>query len=47
VVILRMRLQVLGQVVDALGQHSDLNLGGTCVAFVGSVLLHNRGFFFG
>ena len=47
VVILRMILQVSGQVVDALGQDSNLNLGGTGIALVGSILLHNGGFLFG
>lgn len=31
-------LEVLGQVRDTLGEDSDLNLGGTGVALVGSVL---------
>ena len=37
--VLLVGLQVHGQVVDAGGQDSDLNLGRTCVSFVGGVLL--------
>ena len=47
VVILGMILQVIGQVVDAIGQNSNLNLGGTSIALVGSILLHDSGFLFG
>ena len=38
--------QVIGQLVDAGSQDSDLNLGGTGVAFVGCVLQDNLGLFF-
>ena len=39
--ILLVSLEVLGQVSDAVGQNSNLYLGRTCVALVGSVLLDN------
>ena len=38
--VLLVSLEVYGQVVDAGGQNSDLNLGRTCVSFVGSVLFN-------
>ena len=41
VVILVVSLEVLGQIVDSVSQKRDLNLGRTCVALVGSVLLDN------
>ena len=34
-------LEVCVEVVDAVCENSDLNLGRTCVAFVSSVLLNN------
>ncbi len=37
--VLLVSLEVLGQVSDAVGQNSNLYLGRTCVALVGSVLL--------
>ena len=47
VMVLLVFLQMFVQVVDSVGQNCDLNFGGTGVAFVGSVLLHNSGFLFG
>ena len=41
VVILVVRLQVLGQSVDAIGKDRDLNLRGSGVALMGGVLLDN------
>ena len=38
-VVLRMALEMLGQVADALGQDRDLGLGGAGVAFLAGVLL--------
>ncbi len=38
VVVLHVGLQVLGQVVDAVGQNSDLNFGGTGVTLVDGIL---------
>ena len=46
VMILLVDLEVLCQVVDALGQQRDLNLGRTCIALVSSILLHDSSFFF-
>lgn len=46
VVILRMLLQVLGELMDALGQNGDLDLGGTGVALMRSIGLDNDGFLF-
>ena len=43
--VLLVGLQVRGQVSDAGGQDSDLNLGRTRVSFVGSVLLDQRDLF--
>ena len=37
-VVVLVGLEVLGQVRDTLGEDSDLNLGGTGVTLVGSVL---------
>ena len=45
VVVVGVALEVLGQVVDAVGQNSDLNLGRTGVAFVDRILLDNSLFF--
>ena len=45
-VILVVGTQVIGQVVDALGQNSDLNLGGAGVALVHCVFLNDCGLFF-
>ena len=38
-----MNLQVLGQLVDTLGQNGDLDLGGTGVGSVGTIGLDDRG----
>ena len=46
VMILLVDLQVLGEVVDALGKQSDLYLGRACVTLVSSVLLHDSSLFF-
>ncbi len=46
VVILLVDLEVLCQVVDSLGEKSDLNLGRTCVTLVSSILLHDSSLFF-
>ena len=40
-----MNLQVSGQLVDTLGQDSDLDLGGTGVGLVGAVSFDNCGLF--
>ena len=45
VVVVGVALEVLGQVVDAVGQNSDLNLGRTGVAFVDRILLNDCLFF--
>ena len=42
--VLLVGLQVLGKVVNSLGENSDLYFGRTCVAFVESVLLDDCGF---
>ena len=47
VVILLVELEVLVQVVDALGQQSDLNLRGTGVTFVTGISLDDFGLFHG
>ncbi len=44
--VLLVSLEVLGQVSDAVGQDSNLYLGGTCVTLVGSVLLDDVEFYF-
>ena len=41
VVVLVVGLEVLGKVLDSVGQKSDLNLRRTCIALVSSVLLNN------
>ena len=46
VVILLVGLQVLGEVVDSLGENGNLNLRGTRVALVGRILFDNCGLFF-
>ena len=46
VVVVMVALEVLGEVVDAIGQDSDLNFGGTGVGFVKSVSNDYFGFFF-
>ena len=46
VMILFVDLQVLGKVVDPLGQQSNLHLGRACVALVCGILLHDRDLFF-
>ena len=46
VMILLVDLEVLGQVVDSLGEQRDLNLGRTCVTLVSSILLHDSSLFF-
>ena len=43
VVVVDVDLQVLGELVDPLGEDSDLDLGGTGVALVGAVGLDDRG----
>jgi len=43
VVVVLVGAQVLGQLVDAGGQNGNLNLGGTGVAFVGSVVQDDLG----
>ena len=37
-VIVRVSLEVLGKILDALGEQCDLNLGGTGIALVGRIL---------
>ena len=44
--VLGVLLHVLGQAVDAVGENSDLNFGGTGVALVGRVLSNNLVLFF-
>ena len=44
-VVVLVGLQVLGEVVDSLGENGDLHLGRTCVALMESVLLDNCFFF--
>jgi len=46
VVVVLVGLEVLGKVLDAVGQQSYLNLGGTCVTLVGGILVNNCLFFF-
>ena len=46
VVVMLVHAQVIGQLVDASGQDSDLNLGGTGIAFVSCVLQDNLGLLF-
>ena len=46
VVILLVGLQVLGEVVDSLGENCDLYFSGTCVGVVQSVLFDYLCFFF-
>ena len=41
VMVLVVGLEVLGEGVDAIGKDRDLNLGRTCVALVGLVLVNN------
>ena len=43
--VLVMLLEMLGEVVDSLGENSDLNLRRTGVALVSSILFHNSLFF--
>lgn len=45
-VILLVRLQVLGEAVDALGKDGDLNAGIACVLVVAAKFLDNGQFFF-
>ena len=45
-VILLMGLEMLGKVVDALGENSDLNLGGTGDAVMESILRNDLAFKF-
>src|SRR5712675_976908 len=40
-VVLAMRLEVFGQVVDALRKDSDLDFGRSCVAVLGRILRNN------
>ena len=42
VVVLVVSLEVLGEVLDSVGQKCDLNLRRSCVSLVSSVLLDNR-----
>ena len=44
-VVVLVLLEMLGEVVDSLGENGDLDFGRTCVTLVKSVLLDN-GFFF-
>ena len=44
--VLGVLLHVLGQAVDAVGENSDLNFGGTGVALVGRVLGNDLVLFF-
>ena len=46
VMVLLVHLQVLGQVVDPLGEDGDLDLGRTGVPLMRRIFLDNRGFFF-
>ncbi len=46
VMILLVDLEVLGQVVDSLGEKSDLNFGRTCVTLMSRVFLHDSKLFF-
>lgn len=46
VMILVIRLEMLGEVVDAAGKKRDLNLGGAGIALMGGVLADNCLFFF-
>ena len=46
VMVLLVDLEVLGEVVDALCEQSDLYLGRACVTLVSSVLLHDSSLFF-
>ena len=46
VVVLRVLLEVLGELVDALGENGDLDLGRTGVAGMGCVLLNDSSLFF-
>ena len=43
VVVVGVYLQVLGELIDPLGEDGDLNLGGTGVGFVGAVGLDDGG----
>ena len=44
VVVLLVHLQVLGELIDPLGEDRDLHLGGAGIALVGLVVLDNSGF---
>ena len=44
--ILLVDFEVIGQIVDSLGQNRDLNFGGAGVSLVQSILLNNLLFFF-
>ena len=37
--VLFMNLEMLGEVVDSLGENGDLNFRGTCVALMACILL--------
>ena len=39
VIVLRVRPEVIGQLLDALGEDSDLDFRGACVRIVGSVIV--------
>ena len=43
VIVLLVHLQVLGELIDALGEDGDLDLRGAGVALMGLVLLDDRG----
>ena len=46
VMVLVVSLEVLGKVLDSVGQKCDLNLGRTCVAFVSGIFFDNSLFCF-
>ena len=41
-IVLRMRLEMLGQIGDTFGENRDLNLGGTRIVGFGRILLDER-----
>ena len=46
VMVLLVDLEVLGEVVDSLGEKSDLYLGRACVTLMSRILLHDSNLFF-
>ena len=46
VVVLLVCLQMLGQILDPIGQDRNLYFRGACVTLVDGILLNNRLFFF-